>query len=296
MKISTQSEVFARKFGDERAIELLAKAGFDAVDWTLFGVAEPSLERSDDELRDYFGGLRKVVETNGIYINQTHSPFPTSVFDDERDAVIFERLRRAIIASGALGARITIVHPIILRENRYGSLAKENKELNISLYSKLIPYARENNVKIAVENMWNFDNAIGKICPTVCSSSVEMADYVDTLNEIAGEERFVACLDLGHTTLAGEAPLDEMLETLGSRLKALHVHDNDGIHDSHTAPGFGGKVDFAALARGLKAVKYDGELTFEADAFYKSFDEVLLFDAGELLAKIGHNFCEKYEL
>jgi sugar phosphate isomerase/epimerase len=41
-----------------------------------------------------------------------------------------------------------------------------------------------------------------------------------------------ATLDFGHSLVAGQSPLD-YVSRLGSRIKHLHVHDNDGQYDVH---------------------------------------------------------------
>ena len=48
----------------------------------------------------------------------------------------------------------------------------------------------------------------------------------------------------------------------GSRLKLLHVHDNDGAHDLHAAPATG-KINWVDFARALGEVGYDGAMCLE---------------------------------
>ena len=62
---------------------------------------------------------------------------------------------------------------------------------------------------------------------------------MDTLNEIAGEKLFGFCLDTGHLLIVCRDVYAAIIE-LGDRLIALHVHDNDGVHDDHNAPFVGG--------------------------------------------------------
>ena len=48
---------------------------------------------------------------------------------------------------------------------------------------------------------------------------------------------FVACLDLGHAEMKGAGSgAAAMIRALGPKLEALHIHDNDKIHDSHQLP------------------------------------------------------------
>lgn len=297
MKICTQTDKFEKVYGIEKGIELLAKAGFDSIDFSMFYPVDSGvLTLPDDELRERYTKLRKHIESCGLYVYQTHTPFPTYTWNPERDSVIFEAERKALLISSILGAKHAIVHPPILRENRYGSKSAENKEVAVDLYSRLIPFLDEYGVKIAIENMFNHDPEKNCICPTVCSSSVEMADYVDTMNSLCKSgDRFVACLDVGHSNLAGDKPVGDMVRTLGDRLKALHIHDNYGIFDDHTAPGFG-NIDWEGFCKGLSDIGYDGDFVYEADNFYRRFDPALTFDAGVLLCKIARNMTEKYGL
>ncbi len=297
MKSCTQSATFENVFGLEKGIEMLARAGFDSIDYSMFYPIDSGvLTLSDDELREKYTRLRKHIESCGLYVYQTHTPFPSYTGDPARDPIIFEAERKALLISSILGAGHAIVHPPILRENRYGSLAAENKEVAVELYSRIIPYLDEYNIKIAIENMFNYDHVKKRICPTVCSSSVEMADYVDTMNSLCKNgDRFVACLDVGHSNLAGDKPIGDMVRTLGSRLEALHIHDNYGVDDNHDAPGFG-NIDWKSFCESLADIGYDGDFVYEADNFYKHFDPALTFEAGKLLCNIARNMTEKYGL
>jgi len=56
---------------------------------------------------------------------------------------------------------------------------------------------------------------------------------------------------------------------LGSdRLACLHVHDVDGIDDSHTLPYFG-IVRWQQVMEALAEIDYKGDLTFEACGFFR---------------------------
>ena len=53
------------------------------------------------------------------------------------------------------------------------------------------------------------------------------------------------------------------MRALGSRLKVLHVHDNDGVSDRHAIP-FSGVTDWEDFAVALKEVGFNGVLSLEA--------------------------------
>lgn len=54
------------------------------------------------------------------------------------------------------------------------------------------------------------------------------------------------CLDVGHLTAFGHAPLSEWIDALASRIGQLHLHDNCGDMDHHLGMGEG-KIDFNAV-------------------------------------------------
>lgn len=57
-----------------------------------------------------------------------------------------------------------------------------------------------------------------------------------------------------------------MIRKLGSRVEALHLHDNDLRHDSHQLP-FTMRIDFEPIIDALVEIGYRGYLTLEADKY-----------------------------
>ena len=86
MKISTEIGSIAKITGEEKAVELVAKAGFDAWDFSMIRMCKyngktRSLDPNDHPLAgpnylDFARKLKKIGEDNGIYCNQSHAPFP----------------------------------------------------------------------------------------------------------------------------------------------------------------------------------------------------------------------------
>ncbi len=60
------------------------------------------------------------------------------------------------------------------------------------------------------------------------------------------------CLDMGHQSAFGSAPLEAWLKMLGPYLGQVHLHDNHGTGDEHLAPGKG-SIDFTPLFEMLGA-------------------------------------------
>ena len=67
------------------------------------------------------------------------------------------------------------------------------------------------------------------------------------------------CCDLNH--LLQETP-QAALRKLGSRVKHLHVSDNDGTNEKHWLPG-DGIIDWVEVLRALRDIGYDGVFNYE---------------------------------
>ena len=295
MLVSTVTDVLAKTYGDAEALRRLAELGYDAVDFSMFNYPQDQglLTAPMEQFCAYFQTLRAVAEQAGIAVGQVHAPmmgFPDT--PDKLEKYVDLSLR-GIEAAGALGSPYVVVHPLIWPGCRYDQGHAENKRMNLEFFSRLAPALRRCRVQLGIENMFAWDAERQCICPTVVSSAEEMADYIDTLNERAGEELFVACLDIGHATLTGLAPPEEMLRVLGPRTRLLHEQDTNGVSDLHTAPYFGGAVDWDAVCAALAAQRYPGTLSFEADGFLLRAPPSLYLDAERMLHAIGRRLADK---
>lgn len=277
MEISTEIGSF-RRYGTNREIlRLLKDSGFTAYDFSMFrGTLKDRLIDSEN-YREGAKALREYADSIGLRCNQAHAPFPTARKGNESyNESAFPEIARAIEVSGILGAKVCVVHPC----NDYTA------EENASLYRRFGPYARRAGVKIGVENMWNWDDKAGHACAAACSSPDSYLAHLALLDE----EVFTACLDIGHAEMAGlgtSAP--EMIAALGRRLGAMHLHDNDRLHDSHTLP-YMGSVVFPAIIDALKAIGYRGDVTLEADQFLRGFPLELYPSAARLMADVAKSF------
>ena len=158
-------------------------------------------------------------------------------------------------------------------------------------YNQLLPFAKDYGVKIATENMWNWNVQKDEAKFASCSNSESFNAHLDAIND----PYFVACLDLGHAEMRGlDTSAVEMIEKLSSRLQALHIHDNDLHHDSHQIP-FSMQIDFEPIVKALKAIHYDDYFTLEADQFMKAYNRNNAFEGVKLLAESARKLADMYE-
>lgn len=285
MKISTEIYSTARIVGMEKAVELCAKAGFDAWDFSMFDMCridwstrmplpiENRLNGSD--YLKFARELKSIGLDNGIVCNQSHAPFPSDV------PAVYSYLKRAIECTAEAGGEICIIHPV--NDN--------TAEQNAEMYAQLLPFAKSCGVKIATENMWNWDHKKDESSFAACATGEDFKKHID----VVADPFLVACLDLGHAEMRGSGGgAVNMIKTLGSRLQALHIHDNDRWHDDHQIP-FSMDIDFDPIVKALKQINYTGYFTLEADAFLNAYNEDTVFEGVVKLKESARKLADKFE-
>ena len=287
MLLSSSHSQFARKMSTEEAIDLMADAGFDAIDFSFHLKSEYYSEDTDGAIgRNRFTEWRKRAEARGLVFNQAHAPEGSSFTDMDKTVKRFHEIRRAIRNASYLGVPIIVVHPVQHLPYCEAGVPEQLFEMNMKFYGALKPYCEEYGVRIALENMWQQPN--GKIDHSTCSRPEEFVRYVDALSS----EWFVACLDIGHAPLVGVDPC-ELIRALGrNRLRALHVHDVDGIDDLHTLPYFS-KIHWDSVCKALKEIGYEGDLTFEAGGFVNPLPKELSAPAAKFMVATGRHLIDK---
>ena len=284
MKTSTELNSVARIVGEEKGVELIARAGFDAWDFSLtnmwncdwnahtYTFTDHPLAKPD--YLDFARRLRRIGEDNGIVCNQSHAPFPCYA-QDFADTEKF--LKRSIECTAEAGGEICVIHPS----------AFDGPEVNAEMYLKLLPFAKEHGVKIATENMWGWNVELDQALAIACSRHDTFKAQMDALVD----EFFVACLDFGHAEMKGlDTSSVQIIHALGDRLEALHIHDIDLKHDNHQIP-FSMNIDFEPIAKALRDIGYKGWFTLEAVRYLDKFDESNVFEGVVNL----HTAADKFE-
>ena len=290
MKLSTQTDLLAKAFGYEKAVEIIAESGFDCIDFSMFSMDDLNHPFYNEDAEEYMRTLRALAESKGVSFNQAHAPFGFSGEDElDFENKVLPKLTRAMKLASILGVKIIVVHPLH-HVAPYKGNEKMLFDLNMKFYRALIPYCEEYNIKVATENMWQVDRNRGYIIHDTCSTTSEFNAYLDELNS----PWIVGCLDLGHCGLVGEDAA-EMIRAMGNKhIKALHVHDNDHRADLHMPP-FYGKMDWEGITKALADIDYDGDFTFESDNIYRNMPDEFKPEAAKYLAKIGRKLIDMIE-
>lgn len=283
MKLVNLTDALAERFGDKEAVRITCEAGFDGIDFSMFRMNQDDNDiLNSADCKNHVAEMLNIAKSYGVTFEQAHAPFPSA---KEKDVVYTEKmkdiLKRSLEIAGALDAKICIVHPVQFSTNQF--------ERNMELYHSLEPYAADYGVKIAVENMWGWDNVAERIVPNVCSVAEDFNRYVDALNP----EHFTACLDLGHCGLVGDNA-GNMIRQMGSRLGALHIHDNNNIDDSHSLP-YLGVMDWNDILRALGETDYQGNFTYEVGDFLRAFPDDVVLSSEKFMHDLGRSMMRKIE-
>ena len=276
MLLSTETNSIVKRFGQEKAFEMLKNAGFDACDFSFYG---NGIDLLNDDYMENARNTKAMLDKVGLLCNQAHAPF--EIVEGESFDIYFPSYKiivRSIEYAAYLGAKNIIVH-LICTANR-----GELYQYNYRYYKSLEPYGEKFGIKIAVEN--DFERRNRKILP-VLNYPDEFSGFIEKLDS----PWLVGCIDVGHAAMFQD-PTDFILKTNGSLIKALHIHDNDFCEDLHLFPLMG-NINWANLCQALKKVNYRGDFTFEAVKSFPGIPEELIEDALVYLAKIGRYFIKK---
>ncbi len=288
--ILSQTTSCASKFGEITAIELIAEAGFDAIDYCMSALQDDGNVLVSEEYEKYVNTLCETAKRNNIIFNQGHAlGYVHRETPEVALEVLTKRNIRAIEIASLMGIKTLVVHPI--ESGNYIGNEQQVFEKNIKYFRTLIPYAEEKGVKIACENMWCGNKKKGVRTGSICSNPFEHAHYVDEISN----DMFVACLDVGHSALAGREAQD-CIRVLGNkRLQALHIHDNDYLDDMHTLPGLS-EMNWDEITKALADIGYEGDFTLETDHFFDSLCTIEETRIGLKLAElIGRKMINKIQ-
>lgn len=215
-------------------IPLIKKAGWDGVftNWC-----------EEDGNRSF----RAAIDREGLIYQSVHAPFKYcgKMWEEGEDGdAEVERQIRCLRDCAAVDVNLVVMHTII------GFDKFTPNELGVERFGKIFDAAKQYGVTVALEN-------------------TEGEVYLEALMKAYRDHPSVRfCIDTGHEMCYNESR--DMITKYGDRLVCTHINDNmkvTGDHitwhdDAHLLP-FDGLADWEGVARRLKAVGYEGPLTFE---------------------------------
>jgi sugar phosphate isomerase/epimerase len=219
-------------------IEWMAEMGLDFIDLTL----EPPMAFVDKiDLR----AVRSALDDHGMQVvGHTAYYLPLcSPFETIRRACV-EELKRCIAAFATVGAQWMNLHPdrIAPMHDRKFIIEK-----NLQSLRELFVEAHRFGIGLMIENL-----------PGNFNSVMQLSELMDPLPELGLH------LDIGHANLLTDRnTTGDLLTAYGSRLRHVHLHDNNGGSADLHLPLGAGTIEVAHYIHMLQATGYDGTITLE---------------------------------
>jgi sugar phosphate isomerase/epimerase len=221
-------------------LELAARAGAQGVE--IFAARQ----HFDYSSREHIAELASWFRSNSIQPFSMHSPlFPdremgrsgapaVNVLHPEKARRIdaMDEIKRALEVADQIPFSNLVLH---LGERNDG-WSQRSVEFAISALEHLGAFAHPLGVRLLVENL---------------ISEPTTPEHLITILDLGHLNNVGMCLDLGHAHIT--VGVAQAIETLGSRVATVHVHDNHGMKDEHLWPG-DGTIDWTATAKALKAL------------------------------------------
>lgn len=233
--------------------QLIKEAGFDGV----------LLWWSEDFNRNDYRSGPQIAREAGLFIENIHTPIKNqnSLWLDNLEG---EALNDCYLQCVADCAEFEIPTMVV-------HLPKEDNPCNtlgLDRIKRITEKAEQLGVNVALENLRNLANL------------AYVLEQVDS-------QRIGFCYDCGHHYR--HYPGVDVLSMYGSRLMALHLHDNNGSRAEHGLP-FDGTIDWSATMKKIAETGYSGATAIEPmnwdyenlspkDFLYKAFERAKRLEA-----------------
>jgi len=195
---------------------------------------------------------RKLATFEGVI--SMHAPFMDLVSgspDERINQVGRERYMQAIHIAAELGAKHLVAHANFIGLLHQPAYREGWHRRNVTFWSAISDYAKEFDVTICLENMWEFS-------PTIIP---------DLLAEV-NHPNLRACLDIGHSHLysAPEYTLQNWISAAAPWLVHTHMNNNNGridIHQALDAPD--GVLNYHEVLKQIHAMAHPPHIVLEMD-------------------------------
>jgi len=201
------------------------------------GFEGTSLGWDDRNYTDY-RSHPEMARKAGLFVENIHVPFSTAndLWLDNLDGnELAEYLLQCVTDCADFAIPTMVMHL------SSGDYPPSFNTLGLDRLKRIVERAEQKNVNIALENL-------------------RKIEYLAYALENINSARLGFCYDSGHHHC--RSPHDDLLPKYGSRLMALHLHDNDGSDDQHLLP-FDGTIDWSIVMKQIAATRYKGAISLE---------------------------------
>jgi hexulose-6-phosphate isomerase len=241
----------------EEKLALAARAGYH-------GVEVNTLEDAGEREKVAAAARAAGLELPSVMASG-HWTYPLSSGDEETRQKGVRNIRDSIDTAAAVGATVVLVVAAVISETQpYG----EAYEISLRSLRELAPYARERNIRLGVENVWN----------RFLLTPREMRQYLDDIDA----PNVGLYFDCGNILNYGYP--QAWIRELGDRIIKVHVKDFDSSTRQfrHLLQG---SVNWKEVRLALQEIGYDDYLTVELPP-YPSYPDQMVIDSSHHLDRI----------
>ncbi|MBE6929471.1 MAG: sugar phosphate isomerase/epimerase [Ruminococcaceae bacterium] len=241
MEYGININYFKKALSLEKAVELIAKAGFTQLDYT------PPVQ--EDNWKEQMLEAAALFRAYGLSVHQTHSPFNRYGRYGDQHKLCIDRCAEA---TEYLGAKFMVAHG---DEFDYANLIFSPEAALAYNHDYYLPYverAAKNGYKIAFETV--FDDSMGR---RFTSQADELMGLITSYNS----DTVVCCWDFGHANVTFRREAPAILRRFGALVQCMHLHDNTGV-DAHQLP-MTGDINWQETMSVLHEIGYTGIMSIE---------------------------------
>ncbi len=264
-RISSSMSSFCRKMDMAKAMQMLSRAGFEAVDFPFSAYSStPDSPMMQESWREWTREVKALSEQLNLPIYQAHASWQQAIGDNFRYEAPHEIYYRTMEACKIVGCKHLIFHPLRQSE-RVDSQAMRQRihDYNVRWFHDLLSAAEQFDVTINLEN--TFDSHHTQRAGDLPYPYTTAQDMLDLMHDI-GSTRVAICLDTGHANISAQ-DIPDMIRRFRSDLATVHLNDNYGYispiyEDLHLFPGYG-RIEWDAVLKALREINFRGIYNIE---------------------------------
>lgn len=246
--------------------KMIKRSGFDGVMLWWDDAFGDTDYRSNPEL----------AREAGLYVENIHAPFKRINdiwLDNIEGNELAEYYSQLVTECASYEIPTMVMHP------SSGNNVPPYNLIGLDRVRRIIDTAEKYNINVAFENMRKYE-------------------YLKYILDHIDSPRAGFCYDAGHHHYW--QPNCNLLAQYGSRLMALHLHDNDRIHDQHLLP-FDGTIDWNTTMYQICQCGYKGAIALEAEneGYQNLPPEIFLrlaYERGKKLEHLADNPVQEREV
>lgn len=263
MKIATTiGEMFDYVSTPAEAVRAYRGSGFKYFDYCFYydhKAPSPFLLDDDRLWKQQVMETAAAAKEEGFTFVQAHLPGynPMGRYDAPHP-LCMRAMCRTLESCGLLNIPTVVMHTSFSVVHQYPMDERAYFEYNRKFLAPLLDIAARYGIMLCIENT-SAKNMGSQYFPRTPAEMNALVSFIDHPN-------LGCCWDTGHAVMEGRYDQYADLLELGNNLKALHIHDNNGMSDQHMPP-YCGKLEIDRVVEALKAMNFAGYFTFETDYF-----------------------------